>query len=177
MSTPKWLWSSMFQSYNGKYVVWPRAVICSSNTCINHSLVLYRSHLPVPSRTCNTFSLCVQGLHHQTQEWHFSINQWCDSVYKKILYFHMRMRAFYFSFAACLCVHVLESRPSLVALCLRGGSVYMRGSQAYGRVWVGACAHRTSSSSLCVWAKEKEHILYEVPGLSRVFPLYKHTTA
>lgn len=33
-----------------------------------------------------------------------------------------------FLLTACLCVHVLESRPSLVALCLRDGSVYMKSS-------------------------------------------------
>lgn len=47
----------------------------------------------------------------------------------------------------------------------------MRGSQAYGRVCVVACAHRASSSSVfvcvCVRQREKEHILCEVPGLSR----------
>lgn len=55
----------------------------------------------------------------------------------------------------CLCVHVLESRPSLVALCLRGGSVYtMQG------IWACLCqghAHKELSLPLGLCVHEKEN--------------------
>lgn len=48
-------------------------------------------------------------------------------TYQAYLLFHVYM-CIIFLLIACLCVHVLESRPSLVALCLRDGSVYMKSS-------------------------------------------------
>lgn len=86
----------------------------------------------------------------------------------------------------CLCVHVLESRPSLVALCLRGGSVYTMGSKAYGRVyvrgmrtrdlvflWVCVCMRKRTKKR--ERERESEQVSHEMPGFSRgVFTVHTH---
>lgn len=58
--------------------------------------------------------------------------------------------------SACLCVHVLESRPSLVALCLR--SVYTRGSKPWAGFWEEHARWGLylppCECVLCVWDRE-----------------------
>lgn len=68
--------------------------------------------------------------------------------------------------AGYLCVHVQESRPSHVVLCLKGGSVYS--SQAFMGVIAWRHAHMGFHITLPIYETEKEHIPYAVPLLIKM---------